>query len=156
MVYILSIGTNIGNRKENIERVVESLNLLPKTKVNKVSSIYETQPVGYDDQQNFYNICVEVESNFDPHEMLGCCLGIEAGFGRVRTIKNGPRIIDVDIILSDCGKIETENLSIPHPRFKERRFVLEPLKELYPSCSIFGVDFNGLSEKIENQEIKRL
>ncbi len=156
MIYILSIGTNIGDRKENIERVVESLNLLPKTKVNKVSSIYETQPVGYDNQQNFYNICVEVESSFDPHEMLGCCLGIEAGFGRVRTIKNGPRIIDVDIILSDFGKVETENLLIPHPRFKERRFVLEPLKELYPSCSVFGVDFNGLSEKIENQEIVKL
>ena len=156
MIYILSIGTNIGNRKENIEKVIESINLLPKTKVTKYSSIYETQPVGYDDQQNFYNICAEVESSFNPHEMLGCCLGIEAGFGRVRTIKNGPRIIDIDIILSDCGKINSENLLIPHPRYKERRFVLEPLKELYPSCSVFGNDFSGLSEKIENQDIVKL
>ena len=156
MIYILSIGTNIGNRKENIEKVIDSINLLPKTKVNKVSSIYETQPVGFDDQQNFYNICAEVESNFNAHEMLGCALGIEAGFGRIRTIKNGPRIIDIDIIFVENMVIQSPNLTVPHPRYKERRFVLEPLMELYPDVRFMSYRFGGLSEKIENQDVKKL
>ena len=73
MEYILSVGTNIGDRKENIERCIESVNLLPGTEVVKTSTLYETEPVGYADQQNFYNILLMVESKLEPNEMLGAC-----------------------------------------------------------------------------------
>ncbi|MCI5736286.1 MAG: 2-amino-4-hydroxy-6-hydroxymethyldihydropteridine diphosphokinase [Eubacterium sp.] len=156
MRYVLGIGTNIGNRKENIERAIAAIETLPKTRVVLKSSIYETQPVGYDEQDNFYNICVEVQSIFNPFEMIGAVLGIEAGFGRVRTIKNGPRIIDIDIIFVENMVIQSPNLTVPHPRYKERRFVLEPLMELYPDGRFMSYRFGGLSEKIENQDVKKL
>ena len=98
MRYVIGIGSNIGDRKENIERAIAAIETLPKTRIVLKSSIYETQPVGYEDQDDFYNICLEVQSVFNPFEMIGAVLGIEAGFGRVRTIKDGPRIIDIDII----------------------------------------------------------
>ena len=132
MRYVLGIGTNVGDRKENIDKAIKAIELLPQTKIVLKSSIYETQPVGYDEQQDFYNICVEVQSIFNPYEMIGAVLGIEAGFGRVRSIKDGPRIIDIDIIFAENIVIETRNLTTPHPRYKERRFVLEPLMERYP------------------------
>lgn len=156
MRYVLGIGTNVGDRKENIEKAMKAIELLPQTKIVLKSSIYETQPVGYDEQQDFYNICVEVQSIFNPYEMIGAVLGIEAGFGRVRSIKDGPRIIDIDIIFAENIVIETRNLTTPHPRYKERRFVLEPLMELYPDGHFYGYSFYGLSEKIENQAIKKL
>ena len=156
MRYVLGIGTNVGDRKENIDKAIKAIELLPQTKIVLKSSIYETQPVGYDEQQDFYNICVEVQSIFNPYEMIGAVLGIEAGFGRVRSIKDGPRIIDIDIIFAENIVIETRNLTTPHPRYKERRFVLEPLMELYPDGNFYGYSFYGLSEKIKNQAIKKL
>ncbi len=90
MRYILGIGTNIGNRMENIENCIDAINLTPYTDVLIRSGIYETEPVGYVRQQNFYNSNVIVEIALEPHEMLGMCLGIESGFGRIRAIKNGP------------------------------------------------------------------
>lgn len=156
MEYIISVGTNIGNRKENIERCIDSINLLPYTDVIAQSSIYETEPVGYARQDNFYNIILKVESVFEPNEMLGICLGIEAGFGRIRTIRNGPRILDVDIIFAENMKIESKNLIIPHPRYSERRFVLEPLLELFPDGMVYGNSILPMIEKIDGQEIKKL
>ncbi len=156
MRYVLGVGTNIGDRKENIERAITAIESLPKTRVVLKSSIYETQPVGYDEQDNFYNICLEVQSVFNPFEMIGAVLGIEAGFGRVRTIKDGPRIIDIDIIFVENMVIQSPNLTIPHPRYKQRRFVLEPLMELYPDGRFMGYRFGGLSKNIENQDVKKL
>ena len=138
MRYVIGIGSNIGDKKENIERAIAAIETLPKTRIVLKSSIYETQPVGYEDQDDFYNICLEVQSVFNPFEMIGAVLGIEAGFGRVRTIKDGPRII------------------VPHPQYKNRRFVLEPLCEMYPDGRFMGYIFGGLSEQIENQKVKKL
>ena len=70
MRYVLGIGTNVGDRKENIDKAIKAIELLPQTKIVLKSSIYETQPVGYDEQQDFYNICVEVQSIFNPYEMM--------------------------------------------------------------------------------------
>ena len=98
MRYVIGIGSNIGDRKKNIERAIAAIETLPKTRIVLKSSIYETQPVGYEEQDDFYNICLEVQSVFNPFEMIGAVLGIEAGFGRVRTIKDGPRIIDIEIM----------------------------------------------------------
>ncbi|MGN0457558.1 MAG: 2-amino-4-hydroxy-6-hydroxymethyldihydropteridine diphosphokinase [Eubacterium sp.] len=156
MEYILSLGTNLGDRKRNIERAVEAINSIPYTDVEKMSSVYETEPVGYARQDNFYNCVVYVVSKFEPNEMLGICLGIEAGFGRERGLKNGPRILDIDVIFADNQKIKTRNLEVPHPRYHERRFVLEPLLEIFPDGKVFGTEFKHYISEIEGQEIKKL
>lgn len=154
MTYVLAIGTNIGNRKENIDNAVEAINLIPKTSVIACSSIYETEPVGYDEQDDFYNAIVLVESGLDPHEMLGACLGIEAGFGRIRQIKNGPRILDIDLIFAEDKVINSENLVCPHSRYSERRFVLEPLLELFPNGEFFDNNFLKSAETIDGQLVR--
>ena len=126
----LGIGTNIGNREENLENALMSLKLLPMTKVTAVSKVYETEPVGYADQNDFLNIAVEIETELTAQNLLGACLGIEAGLGRVREIKNGPRIIDVDLLLYDNEEYNTSTLVLPHPRMFERDFVLQPLLDI--------------------------
>jgi 2-amino-4-hydroxy-6-hydroxymethyldihydropteridine diphosphokinase len=95
----LGIGTNIGDRMKNLQDAIDALNLLPMTTVTNVSDVYETEPVGYDNQDDFLNIVVEVETELNPDNLLGSALGIEAGLGRVRIIKNGPRIIDIDLLI---------------------------------------------------------
>ncbi len=156
MEYILSVGTNLGDRKENINRCIEAINLLPYTDVVNQSAIYETEPVGYARQENFYNIILKVESIFEPHEMLGACLGIEAGFGRKRAVRFGPRIIDVDIIFAENEKIESRNLILPHPRYQQRRFILEPLLDLFADGIVYGTDIKPFIDAIDGQEIKKL
>ena len=126
----LGIGTNIGNREENLKNALISLNLLPNTRVTAVSGVYETIPVGYSDQDDFLNIAVEVETELTAHNILGACLGIEAGLGRIRNIKNGPRIIDIDLLLYEDEKYDTPSLILPHPRMLEREFVLRPLLDI--------------------------
>lgn len=149
--YIISVGTNLGDRKANIERAIDSINLLPYTDVIAQSGIYETEPVGYKRQDNFYNAVLKVRSIYEPNEMLGACLGIEAGFGRVRTLKNGPRILDLDLIFAEDEKINTRNLVCPHPRYKERRFVLEPLLDIFPDGVAYGREFK---QYLDNPEVK--
>lgn len=156
MQYIISVGTNLGDRRANIERAIEAINLLPYTDVEKQSSIYETEPIGYARQDNFYNIVLLVESIFEPNEMLGACLGIESGFGRQRTVRYGPRIIDLDIIFAEDCEIETRNLIVPHPRYHERRFVLEPLLDIFPNGIVFGTDIKPYLEKTTDQDLTKL
>ena len=126
----LGVGTNIGDRMKNLQDSICALNLLPLTKVTDVSNVYETDPVGYDNQDDFLNIVVEVETELNPDNLLGACLGIESGLGRVRTIKNGPRIIDIDLLLYENETRNTKTLILPHPRMMERNFVLKPLLDL--------------------------
>ncbi len=156
MKYIIGIGTNLGDKRGNIENAVNALSLVPKTEVLRRSAIYETEPVGYAEQDSFYNICVEIESGFEANEMLGICLGIEAGFGRIREFKNGPRIIDLDIILAEGEETHTENLTVPHPRFRERRFVLIPLLELFPDGTAYGEEFKSSMFGIKGQQVKQI
>ncbi|MBQ7741068.1 MAG: 2-amino-4-hydroxy-6-hydroxymethyldihydropteridine diphosphokinase [Eubacterium sp.] len=156
MKYIIGIGTNIGNKKENIEKAINAFDLVPNCKVLRRSSIYQTEPVGYAEQEDFYNAVFEIESSLNPNEILGVCLGIEAGFGRVREIKNGPRILDLDLILAENETQNSENLILPHPRFKERRFVLIPLLELFESGTAYGVEFKSALIGIKGQAIKEI
>lgn len=136
----LGVGTNIGDRMKNLQDSIDALNLLPLTTVTDVSNVYETDPVGYDNQDDFLNIVVEVETELNPDNLLGACLGIEAGLGRIRTIKNGPRIIDIDLLLYENETSNTKTLILPHPRMMERNFVLKPLLDLNISHSIINKD----------------
>ncbi len=130
MIAYLGVGTNIGDRLQNLVDAVETLRLLPLTKVIEVSNVYETEPVGFADQDDFLNIVVSVSTELTSQNILGAALGIEAGMGRVRTIKNGPRIIDVDLLLYENEECNTKTLVLPHPRMLERNFVIKPLLDL--------------------------
>lgn len=126
----LSIGTNIGERESNLVEAVRQLVSEENITVTKVSSIYETAPVGFADQQSFLNIAVELETTLNAYEMLACCQQVEQHLGRVRLIRWGPRSIDLDILLFNHENIETESLIVPHERMFERAFVLVPLTEI--------------------------
>ena len=130
MIAYLGIGTNIGDRLQNLIDTVEALSLLPLTKVIEVSNVYETAPVGYANQDDFLNIVVAVSTELNAHNLLGAALGIEAGMGRIRTIKNGPRIIDVDLLMYESESLDSHTLTLPHPRMLERNFVIKPLLDL--------------------------
>lgn len=156
MFYVLALGTNMGDRTENLKAAVVALGRLPHTAVVSASAVYETAPVGYAQQPPFYNCCLLVSSLFSPGEMLGACLGIEAGFGRVRKMENGPRVLDIDLILAQDKKINTENLTVPHPRFLERRFVLQPLKDIFTDERAFGIDFSQALNAAAEQDVQKV
>lgn len=130
----LSIGTNIGERLENLNDALSGLGASDKINITNVSSVYETDAVGYEDQA-FLNIAVEIETDFPPIDLLDFCLALELELGRVRLFKWGPRLIDIDVLLYDDVKTDTEKLKIPHPYMKERAFVMIPLIEISPEKS---------------------
>ena len=153
MKAVLGIGTNIGDRYTNIENAYESLSLVPGIKILRTSSVYETEPWGYTEQRSFYNSVVEIETTLSPNALLGVCLGVEAGMGRVREFKNGPRIIDIDVLVCEDIKSDTPELQLPHPRIAERAFVLVPLKELYEDLNVLGVLYKKSYDAMSNTDI---
>ncbi|MBI2609477.1 MAG: 2-amino-4-hydroxy-6-hydroxymethyldihydropteridine diphosphokinase [Deltaproteobacteria bacterium] len=128
-VYI-ALGSNLGKRKENCLKAIKYIHELPFTKVLKTSSFIETKPLGKRDQPQFLNGAIKIETKLSPQKLMQSLLEIEKKMGRVRKEKWGPRLIDLDIIIYDDLKIEEPGLTIPHPHFKERDFVLIPLREL--------------------------
>lgn len=140
---VLGLGTNMGDRLENLENALNSLELLPKTKLIKKSAVYETEPWGYTEQARFLNCACLIETELSPNALLGACLGIEAALGRVRQFKNGPRIIDIDLLLYEGESIKTNELTVPHPFILQRDFVLVPLHDLFPECNALGFEFGN-------------
>ncbi len=138
---VLGLGTNLGDKKKNLNTAVHALSLLPQTKIVKASSIYKTKPVGFDEQDDFLNANILIETELSPHAILGACLGIEASMGRVRLNKNGPRIIDIDVLLYESYFSDSFELTLPHPRIKERAFVMVPMLDLYPTGRAPGLYF---------------
>lgn len=130
----ISIGSNIGERNTYLKQAVQALNERTDTTVEKVSSIYETAPVGYVDQADFLNIVISIQTMLSAQDLLGVCQEIEQELGRERTIRWGPRTVDLDILLYNQDNIETEDLIVPHPRMAERAFVLIPLLEIAPNA----------------------
>ncbi len=129
----LSIGTNIGNLYDNLNSAISQIDALNFTRVSNISSFLETEPFGDIEQNNFLNACLEVETLSTPQELLENLLQIEKNMGRIRDIKWGPRLIDLDILLFNSEVIEDNNLAIPHPWMCERSFVLDPLSEIAPN-----------------------
>ncbi|MBM7694877.1 2-amino-4-hydroxy-6-hydroxymethyldihydropteridine diphosphokinase [Peribacillus deserti] len=144
----LSLGTNMGDRENYLRDAVLLLQNDSQLSITSVSSIYETDPVGYVEQERFLNIVLEVKTAKNANELLHKCQQIELQLGRKREIRWGPRTIDLDILLYNHENIETESLSIPHPRMHERAFVLVPLIEINPGLSLPKID-KPLSEILE-------
>ncbi|MBE6768918.1 MAG: 2-amino-4-hydroxy-6-hydroxymethyldihydropteridine diphosphokinase [Ruminococcaceae bacterium] len=149
---VLGLGANLGDPLTALRTAVDALGLLPHTAVTAVSSVYQTAPVGYADQPDFYNIVVTVETALTPHALLGGCFGIEAALGRVRTFRNAPRVVDIDLLLYEGYCEKTEELTVPHPRMMERAFVLVPLAELFPEGEALGVPF----ENVFSPDVRRI
>ena len=127
----LSLGSNIGDREGHLRRAIEPLHA-GGVRVLRVSPIYETEPMGVTGQRWFLNLVVEVETELLPRQLLARTARIERALGRVRTVPQGPRTLDIDILLYGAVRVHTAGLEIPHPRMVERRFVLAPLADLAP------------------------
>jgi 2-amino-4-hydroxy-6-hydroxymethyldihydropteridine diphosphokinase len=136
----IALGSNMGDRFEYLKKAIFLLNSHEEIRVVNTSSIYETDPVGYTDQDQFLNMAVQVITRLKPHDLLVECLRIEEELGRKREIRWGPRTLDLDILLYNQENIETEKLTIPHPRMSERAFVILPLLELDPDLKLLMME----------------
>ncbi|MGE5569403.1 MAG: 2-amino-4-hydroxy-6-hydroxymethyldihydropteridine diphosphokinase [Rhodospirillales bacterium] len=127
----LSLGSNLGDRERNLREAIRMLGEAG-VRVLRISSLYETEPVDLRDQPWFLNLVLEAETELFPKQLLARIRKIELDLGRKRLRPKGPRTADIDILLYGDFVIDTEELTVPHPRMAERRFVLEPLAELAP------------------------
>jgi 2-amino-4-hydroxy-6-hydroxymethyldihydropteridine diphosphokinase len=136
----VGLGANLGDRERTLRRAVEELGALPDTEVRGTSSLRDTAPVGYLDQPRFLNGAVELETGLPARELLQALLRIERELGRDRTLgpPQGPRPIDLDLLLYGEEQIDEPGLEVPHPRLHERRFALEPLFDLDPGLFVPG------------------
>jgi len=136
MKVVIALGSNLGNREENIELAVAELNKI--IDVTHLSTLYETDPVGGPQQPDYLNAVLIGESELAPQELLKAALSIESELGRVREVHWGARTIDIDLIVLGELLISSPELEIPHPRAHQRAFVLEPWLEIDPSAQIPG------------------
>jgi len=136
----VGLGSNLGDRESTLRAALGRLRGLPDVEVRRVSKLRDTDPVGPVDQPRFLNGVVELETDLSPRRLLGALLELERAFGRDRTVvpAQGPRTLDLDLLLHGDQTIEEPGLEIPHPRLHERRFVLEPLVELDPGLEVPG------------------
>ncbi|MFP7171947.1 2-amino-4-hydroxy-6-hydroxymethyldihydropteridine diphosphokinase [Terribacillus sp. FSL K6-0262] len=134
----IALGSNISPKETYLEQAAQRLKNHPAIRLKQVSTVYETDPVGYEDQDRFLNLVVEVETDLEPLELLHVCQEIEQDLGRERTIRWGPRTVDLDILLYSTENMNVEELTLPHPRMHERAFVLVPLAEIAPDLVAKG------------------
>ena len=126
----IGIGSNLGDRQKNIEDAIQKLQNTEGLEIKKISHIYETEPVGGPIQPKYLNAAIEIETELEPRELLLAMQKIENQLGRERTVRYGPRTIDLDLLTYGDKKIDEPDLKIPHPRMAEREFVQRPLRDL--------------------------
>ena len=134
----VALGSNLGEPEAQVMRGFEELAALADTELLRRSRLYRTAPVGYVDQPDFVNACALVETQLAPRALLDALLAVEKRHGRVRDVPNGPRTLDLDIVLYGDQVIDEPGLKVPHPRAHERAFVLVPLLEVWPDAVIPG------------------
>ena len=143
---ILLLGSNLGNRRKNLETALSKIEGNAGRIIRK-SSVYESQPWGMVSEHSFYNQCIALSTGLNPGNLLGKILDIEREMGRTGRMQSGyeDRIIDIDILFYGDRQVELENLTIPHPRVRERKFSLIPILEIYPDFV-----FPGTQEKLQD------
>ncbi|MBT6392674.1 MAG: 2-amino-4-hydroxy-6-hydroxymethyldihydropteridine diphosphokinase [Nitrosomonadales bacterium] len=132
----IGIGSNLIDPKKQVLDAINKISTIDGVELLSQSSLYETAPVGILDQPNFINAAIKICFDGSPHKLLNHLLEIEGLFGRIRKEKNGPRTLDLDILLFNKTKIAEDDLMIPHPRMHQRLFVLLPLQEIAPNIDI--------------------
>lgn len=153
----LALGANIGDTRENMRKAVKLLDEHEGIRVIKASSLYLTRPVGLSDQPDFLNAVIAVETTLSPRKLLEACLDIEKRMGRRRTIRWGPRVIDIDILLYNGVTLDEDDLKIPHPVMLERAFVLAPLAEIAPDVEVApGLAARDAASRVGSEGIRRL
>ena len=156
---VVGLGSNLGDKSGYLLEAVQALSRLPGTKITGISAIYASRPEGApgaDDQEDYQNMAVKVDTGMSPMALLGACLGIEASMGRVRGAKGASRVIDLDLLLYEGVKNESFELSLPHPRLLQRAFVLLPLKELYPAGRAPGIFFEPYLKEMDTGGVRKL
>lgn len=151
---VLSLGSNLGDREETLKNAVRRIDGIEGVRVTAVSGVYETDPWGGIEQPDYLNVCVEVETLLSPERLLSEMQRIENEAHRTREIRWGARTLDVDIIVYEGEKRETETLILPHPRFKTRAFVLRPLCDIYPELNALGEKFPHYSDCGDPLEVR--
>lgn len=130
-LYILGLGSNLGERAHILVQAIALLGNLPETQVLAISPAVDSDPVGYADQPNFLNLCLAISCTFNPDELLAKALEIERQLGRQRTAnRNGPRTLDIDLLFYEGGRWDSPTVTLPHPRWSSRGFVIIPLRNL--------------------------
>lgn len=152
----IALGTNIGDREANLCEARKAL--APKVIIIKESPIYITPPWGYEDQPEFLNQVLEVRTKMRPGRLLAYLKRIEKKMGRMKTFRNGPRLIDLDILFYGQRVIERSKLCIPHPRLHERSFVLVPLKDIAPEFNhpVLNMTVETMLAKINTEGVHPL
>ncbi len=153
---MIGLGSNMDHPVKQIQDALSEIAALPDCAITKTSAMYQSAPVGGVAQANFVNAVAEVETTLSPRELMACLLDIERQHARVRTTRNGPRTLDLDILMFNDWRINEPDLVVPHPRAHERAFVLLPLLEVSPQISIPGVGTaTALLPKVSEQSIER-
>lgn len=132
----LGLGGNVGDVIGSMAGAFRLLDDHQQIKVEAVSSVFRTPPWGVEDQDWFHNACAEIVTTLNPQELLEQCLETERAFKRERRVRWGPRTLDIDILIYEGSNLESENLTLPHPRMQERAFVMAPLGEIAPQLVI--------------------
>lgn len=130
-IVYLALGTNLGDRPANLKQAIASLT--PQLEVKLKSQVYETPPWGVEDQPKFLNQVIKAQTYLDPEPLLKHLKRLEVALGRIPSVPNGPRLIDIDILFYDDLVVDKPSIEIPHPRLQERGFVLLPLMEIAPN-----------------------
>jgi 2-amino-4-hydroxy-6-hydroxymethyldihydropteridine diphosphokinase len=152
----LGLGSNLGDRRQHLAEAVRRLHAGPALQVVKISSVYESSPVGVTAQPDFLNLVVQVATAHVPHELLAECQRIETDLGRVRRERWGPRTIDIDLLLYGDARINDGSLTVPHPRMRERSFVLAPWSEIAPGMKLDGKTISELATALGEDGLRKL
>lgn len=135
-VAYVGLGSNLADPARQVETALQELDGLPHTRLVKRSSLYRTKPVGYADQPDFINAVAQLETGLPAERLLDELQALEARHGRERSFPNAPRTLDLDLLLFGKLVLRTDRLTVPHPRMKERAFVLDPLREIAPDLEL--------------------
>ncbi|HJU50470.1 MAG TPA: 2-amino-4-hydroxy-6-hydroxymethyldihydropteridine diphosphokinase [Pseudogulbenkiania sp.] len=132
----IALGSNLEQPQQQVRDAFAALDAVPGVCLRRASSLYRTSPVGFLDQPDFINAVAELDTELSPLALLDALMQLEEHFGRVRSFRNAPRVLDLDLLMMEDVELESERLTLPHPRMHERAFVLAPLAELQPDLAV--------------------